>query len=156
LNELHASLTDADASRTLDIPSWSQIDSLLFFPPATHSPRRALSPFQFPPVDYRCFAVSSIFEKGRLEQFRRAVRCCSEAFAMNAVVEHLKDQMVVLSPRERAELAYFLLSSLDSDEVDVEAAWDAEAARRVQEIHSGQAVGRPMDELIDELRERYP
>jgi putative addiction module component (TIGR02574 family) len=75
---------------------------------------------------------------------------------MNTVVEHLKDQLVVLTPSERAELAYFLLSSLDSDEVEIEAAWDAEAARRVQEIRSGRAAGRPVDQLLDELRERYP
>ena len=47
---------------------------------------------------------------------------------MDTVVEHLKDQLVTLSPSEKAELAYFLLSSLDPDEDDVEAAWDAEAA----------------------------
>jgi putative addiction module component (TIGR02574 family) len=75
---------------------------------------------------------------------------------MDTVVEQLKDQMGALSPSERAELAYFLLSSLDSDEAEIEAAWDAEGARRVQEIHSGRAVGRPVDELLDELRERYP
>lgn len=75
---------------------------------------------------------------------------------MNTVVERLKDQMVSLSPGERAELAYFLLSSLDSDEIEVAAAWDAEAGRRVAEIHSGSAIGRPVGELIGELRERYP
>jgi putative addiction module component (TIGR02574 family) len=75
---------------------------------------------------------------------------------MNTVVESLKDQMVVLSASERAELAYFLLSSLDSDEVGVEDSWDAEASRRVREIQSGQAVGRPLHELLEELRERYP
>ncbi len=75
---------------------------------------------------------------------------------MNTVVEHLKDQLVSLSPRERAELAYFLLSSLDSDEAEDEAAWDAEAAQRVRDIRSGQAAGRPVDQLLDELGERYP
>ena len=74
---------------------------------------------------------------------------------METVVEHLKDQLVALSPSEKAELAYFLLSSLDPGEDDVEAAWDAEAARRVRDIRSGQAAGRPVDQLLDELQ-RYP
>ena len=56
---------------------------------------------------------------------------------MDTVVEQLKDRMVGLSAGERAELAYFLLSSLDSDEVEIATAWDAEAERRVGEIHSG-------------------
>ena len=75
---------------------------------------------------------------------------------MDTVVEQLKVKMVGLSPGERAELAYFLLSSLDSDEVEVATAWDAETERRVGEIHSGSAIGRPVRDLIDELRERYP
>jgi putative addiction module component (TIGR02574 family) len=78
------------------------------------------------------------------------------AISMDTLIEHLKDQMVALSPTERAELAYFLLSSLDSDEAEVEAAWDEEAARRVREIHAGEAAGRPAHEFINELREHYP
>ena len=60
-----------------------------------------------------------------------------------------------LSPAERADLAYFLLASLAVED-GVEEAWQAEIARRVAQIRSGQAAGRPIDEVLAELRERYP
>jgi putative addiction module component (TIGR02574 family) len=75
---------------------------------------------------------------------------------MNPVLEHWKIQLVTLSPSERAELAQFLLSSLEREDEGAEAAWDAEASRRVEDIRSGHALGRPVDELLAELRERYP
>lgn len=75
---------------------------------------------------------------------------------MNTAIDHWKSQLIALSPSDRVELAHFLLSSLEPEEEGVEAAWDAEAARRVGEIRSGRANGRPVDELITELRERYP
>lgn len=69
-------------------------------------------------------------------------------------VEQLKSQVSTLSAAERAELAYFLLTSLESEEQ--RAAWRKEIARRVAEIPSGQAVGRSIEEVLVELRERYP
>jgi len=73
---------------------------------------------------------------------------------MNSVIERLKGQLVALTPSERAELAHFLLSSFEPDDDGVEAEWDAEASRRVQQIRSGQAAGRPVEDLLTELRER--
>jgi putative addiction module component (TIGR02574 family) len=75
---------------------------------------------------------------------------------MNSPVEEWKAQLGQLPHSERAELAQFLLSSLAPDDEGVEAAWDAEASRRVEEIESGRAQGRNADELLAELRERYP
>lgn len=76
---------------------------------------------------------------------------------LNATIEHWKSQLVALPPGDRAELAHFLLTSLDPEEDDdAESARDEEAARRVKEIRSGQAVGRPVDELLAELREQFP
>jgi putative addiction module component (TIGR02574 family) len=75
---------------------------------------------------------------------------------MTEAVEQLKSQASSLSTRERAELAYFLLSSLEPEEEGVEEAWQTEIARRVAQIRSGYAVGRPADEVLAELRERYP
>lgn len=75
---------------------------------------------------------------------------------MTEAVEQLKSQASTLSAAERADLAYFLLSSLEPEEDGVEEAWREEIARRVAEIRSGQAVGRPVDEMLAELRERYP
>jgi putative addiction module component (TIGR02574 family) len=75
---------------------------------------------------------------------------------MNSVVEHWKNQLITLSTSERAELAHFLLSSLEPEDEGMETAWDAEASRRVAEISSAHAIGRPVEELLAELRERSP
>lgn len=75
---------------------------------------------------------------------------------MNPVIDQWKTQLIALSASERVELAHFLLSSLDLEDEDMEGEWDAEASRRIKEIQSGHATGRPVDELIAELRERYP
>jgi putative addiction module component (TIGR02574 family) len=75
---------------------------------------------------------------------------------MTEAVEYLKSQASILSTAERADLAYFLLTSLEPEEEGVEGAWREEIARRVAEIRSGQAVGRPIDDVLAELRERYP
>jgi putative addiction module component (TIGR02574 family) len=75
---------------------------------------------------------------------------------MTEAVEQLKSQAITLSAAERADLAYFLLTSLEPEEEGVEEAWRKEIARRVTDIRSGQAVGRPIDEVLAELRERYP
>jgi putative addiction module component (TIGR02574 family) len=75
---------------------------------------------------------------------------------MNPAIESLKDQLAALSTKERAELAYFLLTSIEPEDIGAEAAWDAEASRRVEEISSGHAVGRPVRELLAELREQFP
>lgn len=71
-------------------------------------------------------------------------------------VEAYKSQLEKLSREERAELAYFLLSSLEPAEEGAAAAWDAEISRRVAEIRSGKANGKPAEQVFAELRERYP
>jgi len=61
-----------------------------------------------------------------------------------------------LLTKARSELAYYLLMSLEPEEVGVEGAWRTEIARRVVEIRNGQALGRSIDEVQAEIRERYP
>jgi putative addiction module component (TIGR02574 family) len=75
---------------------------------------------------------------------------------MTEAVAQFLSQMDTFSPEERAELAYALLCSLEPEEEGVEEAWDAELSRRVAEIRSGQAVGKPTEQLFAELRERRP
>jgi putative addiction module component (TIGR02574 family) len=74
---------------------------------------------------------------------------------MTETVEQLKSQAGALSVPERAELAYFLLTSMEPEEEGAEQAWRAEIARRVAEIRSGQAKGRAADEALAEFRKRY-
>lgn len=70
-------------------------------------------------------------------------------------VEGYKNQLEKLSREERAELAYFLLSSLEPEEEGAAAAWDSEISRRIAEIRSGKANGKPAEQVFAELRERY-
>jgi putative addiction module component (TIGR02574 family) len=75
---------------------------------------------------------------------------------MTETAEQLKAQLSQLSTQERAELAHFLIHSLDEGvDADAEAAWDAELARRMKEIRSGKAVGEPADKVFAELRKKY-
>jgi putative addiction module component (TIGR02574 family) len=78
---------------------------------------------------------------------------------MNEVVDKLKEELAVLPVADRAALASFLLSSLDDEEDDpaeVEAAWDAELAQRMEEMQSGKVVGIPAAEVLEEMRRKYP
>jgi putative addiction module component (TIGR02574 family) len=74
---------------------------------------------------------------------------------MAPAVEQWKPQLEKLPPEDRAELALFLLQSLEPEDEDVQAAWDAEVARRVTEIRNGTAKGRPAEEVFAELRARF-
>ena len=75
---------------------------------------------------------------------------------MLPTLDILKSEVGKLSSQERAELAHFLLSSLDPDvDPDAEAAWDAELARREAEIDSGKIIGRPAGEVFARLHEKF-
>ncbi len=75
---------------------------------------------------------------------------------MSEIAEKLKSDLSRLSSRERAELAHFLIASLDDGmDADAAAAWDAELARRMQDIESGKDLGEPADKVFAELREKY-
>jgi hypothetical protein len=73
---------------------------------------------------------------------------------MAEAVEQLISQASTLSERERAELAYFVLSALEPEDKGTQREWRTEIARRVPEIRAGSAVGRSADEVLGELRER--
>jgi putative addiction module component (TIGR02574 family) len=70
--------------------------------------------------------------------------------------ERLKVELSHLPAPERAELAHFLIHSLDEEtDADAENAWDAELARRMAEIRGGKAIGEPAERVFAELREKY-
>ena len=73
-----------------------------------------------------------------------------------SVVEQIKSQAGSLTPEERADLASFFLTSLDQPQPKSQEAWEADLARRVDEIRNGTAVGRDVDEVLKELEERFP
>jgi putative addiction module component (TIGR02574 family) len=75
---------------------------------------------------------------------------------MTEAADKMRPELARLPARDRAALARFLIHSLDDEEdADAEAAWDVELARRLEEIHSGAAVGEPADRVFAELREKH-
>ena len=75
---------------------------------------------------------------------------------MSETAEKLRAELAQLPVKDRAELAYFLIHSLDVDtDPDTEAAWDAELRHRLEEIKSGMAVGEPAEQVLNELRAKY-
>ncbi len=76
---------------------------------------------------------------------------------MSEAMESLKSQVTALSSRDRAELAHFLIGTLDAEsEDDVDAEWRAEVDRRLQGDRSGNSSGKPADQVFAELRARFP
>ena len=75
---------------------------------------------------------------------------------MTQPAEKLKPKLAELPIDDRAELAHFLIGSLDegADE-DAASAWQAEVSRRVAEIKSGTAVGIPAEEVFESIRKKY-
>jgi putative addiction module component (TIGR02574 family) len=75
---------------------------------------------------------------------------------MTESAERIKQELAHLPPQDRAELAHFLIESLDAEvDEDAEAAWEAELLRRAKAIDSGRAVGLPADQVFAELRKKY-
>jgi putative addiction module component (TIGR02574 family) len=75
---------------------------------------------------------------------------------MIEAAEKLQARLSQLSMQERAELAHFLIHSLDEGvDANAEAAWDVELVRRMEEIRSGKTVGEPADKVFAELRKKY-
>ena len=75
---------------------------------------------------------------------------------MSETVEKLKEQIEILTNQERAEIARFVIHSLDHEvDDDADAAWEEELARRVSDIRNGKAVGKPAEQVFAELREKY-
>lgn len=75
---------------------------------------------------------------------------------MTETAEKLKLALSHLSIQERAEIASFLIHSLDENmDQDIESTWDTEVAQRTQEIDSGNASGELSDQVFAELRQKY-
>lgn len=73
---------------------------------------------------------------------------------MPSPMEIIEAEAMKLSPGERADLADKLWLSVHSQE-EVDAAWDAEIARRIQQIDSGEVECVPWETVMAELRAKY-
>ena len=76
---------------------------------------------------------------------------------MSSLLRELTNKAHALSTEERAALAHDLIASLDEvmGDNELEAAWNAEIEKRVKEIKSGKAKGRPAEEVLSEIRAKY-
>jgi putative addiction module component (TIGR02574 family) len=75
---------------------------------------------------------------------------------MTPSVEQLKATLAELPRTDKAELAHFLLTSMEPTDADAEEAWHEELERRLEDIRSGREVGIPAEEVMDRLRKKYP
>ncbi len=76
---------------------------------------------------------------------------------MSETLEALKSRLGTLPGRDRAELAQFLIDSLEPEsDADAATAWDAELSRRAAEVRAGVVGGKTADQVFAELRARFP
>lgn len=71
---------------------------------------------------------------------------------MSDLVDELARKARALSPEERVRLAEELLATVQEVDPQVEAAWDEEIRRRIEEIDSGKAKLIPAEEVFAEVR----
>jgi len=70
---------------------------------------------------------------------------------MSPEVSDLLKRALTLPADERAALANTLLDSLETTDQSVQEAWDAEVARRMEDLKAGKAVTVPWEQLHREL-----
>jgi putative addiction module component (TIGR02574 family) len=71
---------------------------------------------------------------------------------MSDLVDELSRKARALPPEERVRLAEELLATVQEVDPEVEAAWDEEIRRRIEEIDSGKAKLIPAEEVFAEVR----
>ena len=73
-------------------------------------------------------------------------------------VSELLEKALELSIQERGLLASRLIESLDDGPIDegVEAAWEGEIQRRVEDIRSGRVKTIPGEQVLRELAVEFP
>jgi hypothetical protein len=74
---------------------------------------------------------------------------------MTITLETLQAEVMRLPPADRARLLDRLIASLDVD-VGAEAAWDAVAEEREQELAVGSVATVPLETVISKLEARFP
>lgn len=80
---------------------------------------------------------------------------------MPATIEELKVQTSQLSEPERAELASFLLETLEpeptaEERAAIKAEWNKVIHRRIEEMENGTVKGIPLEDVMERLRREFP
>lgn len=73
--------------------------------------------------------------------------------------DSLESQLLTLPPADRARLVEVLLESLDQEAesgpvAEIEAAWAAEAERRLAELRDGTVAGVPAEQVFADIRSK--
>ena len=71
---------------------------------------------------------------------------------MSATVEDLKSTLSGLPLAERAELAHYLLRTLEVPDEGATGEWLALAEARMAEVRAGRVVGIPAESVMESLR----
>jgi len=72
---------------------------------------------------------------------------------MAATLKQIEQEILQLTPVQRAELADFIVESLDSGPPEeIQDLWLAEATRRLSEVRSGKVETIPAEEVLAEAR----
>lgn len=72
---------------------------------------------------------------------------------MTATLKQIEQEILQLTPVQRAELADFIVESLDSRPAEeIQDLWLAEATRRLAEVRSGKVETIPAEEVLAEAR----
>lgn len=75
---------------------------------------------------------------------------------MSSTLIEIEQQAVRLSQEQRAQLALFLIQSLEStNDGDVADAWRVEAEARLEQIERGESLPIPGDEVFTKIRRRF-
>jgi putative addiction module component (TIGR02574 family) len=68
----------------------------------------------------------------------------------------LRKKLTTLSAPDRAELAVFLIDSLDADvDENADELWQVELERRAEQIKAGSAKGEPAGSVMDRLWKKH-
>jgi hypothetical protein len=71
-------------------------------------------------------------------------------------VAELKKEVDALKPGELAELSAYIARRENRDAgADMGAAWDAVLGTRINDIEAGRAQGRPVADVVREMRAKY-
>jgi putative addiction module component (TIGR02574 family) len=79
---------------------------------------------------------------------------------MTRTARQVLDAALALSEKERADVAYQLIRSLDgaepsaAEQAEIDAAWAVEIERRIREIDDGTAKLTPAEEVFAEIEQR--
>jgi hypothetical protein len=78
---------------------------------------------------------------------------------MKRNIEDLTTELIRLPKRERLEIVRFLLfldnRSLDSEDVDIDSAWEQEIRDRIRAVDNGTAIGIDYDQAMQTIEKRF-